>query len=83
MKILLFILFNKFLMQQRLEGIKTVNTHSYILFFWLILLLGGPLRLGNTSPFNLNWQFIPNLLGGGYTSFAIFALYTMYHAETA
>ena len=32
MKILLFILFNKFLIQQRLEGIKTV-THSYILFF--------------------------------------------------
>lgn len=54
MKILLFILFNKFLIQQRLEGIKTVNTQSYILFFSLILLLGGPLRLGNTSPFNLN-----------------------------
>ena len=44
MKILLFILFNKFLIQQRLQGIKKVNIHSYILFFSLISLTGGPFK---------------------------------------
>ena len=56
MKMLLFILFNKFLIQQRLQGIKKVNIHSYILFFSLISLIGGPFKnYALETPHLLTW----------------------------